>query len=183
MFFTIHIKSIPLYVFFLFLIACGESDHRQSVEVKTSEEIKQQEEALPAPADASFADGMTEKAFQNYLQLRTSLVRSDAEAAQIVADNLADTFDDKYTTIKELAQKIATTTDIEAQRRLFSELTLALEPIVKDNLTSGTVYVQYCPMAFNNEGAYWFSEIEEIRNPYFGDKMLKCGRVDDEISK
>ena len=30
-------------------------------------------------------------------------------------------------------------------------------------------------MAFNNEGAYWLSDAEQIRNPYFGDKMLTCG--------
>ena len=52
---------------------------------------------------------------------------------------------------------------------------------MKDALQSGTIYKQYCPMAFNNEGAYWLSESKDIMNPYFGDRMLKCGRVDAEI--
>lgn len=39
--------------------------------------------------------------------------------------------------------------------------------------------IQYCPMAFGNKGAYWFSETEEKRNPYFGDMMLKCGENRD----
>lgn len=33
-----------------------------------------------------------------------------------------------------------------------------------------------------NAGANWFSEIAEIRNPYFSDKMLKCGRVEETIN-
>jgi Cu(I)/Ag(I) efflux system membrane fusion protein len=30
-------------------------------------------------------------------------------------------------------------------------------------------------MAEDDSGAFWLSETEEIRNPYFGDMMLKCG--------
>jgi Cu(I)/Ag(I) efflux system membrane fusion protein len=36
-------------------------------------------------------------------------------------------------------------------------------------------------MAFNNEGAYWLSDSEQIRNPYFGDKMLTCGVVKEKL--
>jgi hypothetical protein len=32
-------------------------------------------------------------------------------------------------------------------------------------------------MAFDDKGAYWLSEMKEIRNPYFGDRMLKCGET------
>ncbi|NJN26228.1 MAG: DUF3347 domain-containing protein [Cyclobacteriaceae bacterium] len=38
-------------------------------------------------------------------------------------------------------------------------------------------------MAFNDEGAFWLSKEEEIYNPYFGDKMLKCGRMEEKIIK
>ena len=56
-----------------------------------------------------------------------------------------------------------------------------MEDILEGAIDSGTVYKQYCPMAFNNTGAYWFSNSKEIFNPYFGEKMLKCGRVEAEI--
>ena len=36
-------------------------------------------------------------------------------------------------------------------------------------------------MANNNQGAIWLSTDKEIKNPYFGDDMLTCGRVIDEI--
>lgn len=46
---------------------------------------------------------------------------------------------------------------------------------------SVTHYVTLCPMAFNNRGAYWLQNTEQISNPYFGRKMLRCGEVTDEI--
>jgi hypothetical protein len=36
-------------------------------------------------------------------------------------------------------------------------------------------------MAFNNKGDFWLSDNEEVLNPYFGDKMLRCGEVVEVI--
>jgi len=36
-------------------------------------------------------------------------------------------------------------------------------------------------MAFDNKGAYWLSNEAAIRNPYFGDEMLECGKVEDSV--
>jgi Cu(I)/Ag(I) efflux system membrane fusion protein len=47
---------------------------------------------------------------------------------------------------------------------------------------SSTVYIQHCPMADSNNGADWLSQEKEIRNPYFGESMLKCGEVKKEIN-
>jgi len=44
-----------------------------------------------------------------------------------------------------------------------------------------TLYVQHCPMADKNTGGDWISLQSEIRNPYFGDMMLNCGSVTQEI--
>jgi len=43
------------------------------------------------------------------------------------------------------------------------------------------VYVQHCPMAFNDRGADWLAYEDQILNPYFGDQMLRCGVVQDSI--
>jgi hypothetical protein len=37
-------------------------------------------------------------------------------------------------------------------------------------------------MANNNKGALWLSEVKEIKNPYFGSKMLTCGSVKKQIN-
>ena len=44
-----------------------------------------------------------------------------------------------------------------------------------------TIYLQHCPMADNENGADWLSLDKEIKNPYFGASMLKCGEVKQEI--
>ncbi len=72
---------------------------------------------------------------------------------------------------------------IEMKRSHFSivsnELAKAVEKFgIK---TTTPVYLEFCPMAFENEGAYWISDSKEIRNPYFGDKMMKCGEVKKEF--
>lgn len=73
--------------------------------------------------------------------------------------------------------------DIEAQRQQFDFLSQAMIHTVKAFGAEGeALYVQHCPMAFDNAGADWISDEEAIRNPYFGDKMLKCGSVLERLT-
>lgn len=39
------------------------------------------------------------------------------------------------------------------------------------------LFVQFCPMADNNKGAYWLSKEKQVQNPYYGQDMLTCGEV------
>lgn len=43
-------------------------------------------------------------------------------------------------------------------------------------LPSG-IRLAYCPMAFDDTGAYWLQSRDSILNPYFGPKMLRCGEI------
>ncbi|KPQ19933.1 MAG: Cu(I)/Ag(I)efflux system MFP component CusB [Algoriphagus marincola HL-49] len=65
----------------------------------------------------------------------------------------------------------------EARVNFNSFSKLMLEANETYGLTNRTVYKDYCPMAFGDEGAYWLSEKKEILNPYFGSSMLTCGEV------
>jgi hypothetical protein len=53
--------------------------------------------------------------------------------------------------------------------------------VKSSKVVSGSLFVEYCPMANNNEGGFWLSNEKEIKNPYFGDMMLKCGSVKETI--
>lgn len=82
------------------------------------------------------------------------------------------------TSLKEMESS----TDIEVQRKSFSTLSENLYKSIKAyGLGGTTAYYEFCPMAFDNQGAFWLSEAEEIRNPYFGDKMLTCGSVTEKL--
>ncbi|MCB0536694.1 MAG: efflux RND transporter periplasmic adaptor subunit [Chitinophagales bacterium] len=86
-------------------------------------------------------------------------------------------------TIQSHAEKIIESTDIEEQRKQFDFLSQALIKSIKVFGVSGAVfYVQHCPMANNNYGADWLSVQSEVKNPYFGDKMMKCGSITDTIN-
>jgi membrane fusion protein, copper/silver efflux system len=45
------------------------------------------------------------------------------------------------------------------------------------------VFEVFCPMAFENRGAYWVQLDDRVRNPYFGAAMLACGEVRRQLAK
>ena len=176
------VKTVVLFTSLVALISCGNTENKQSVKVNTAKEVKQEKKETADIADASFKDGMTGKVFHNYLQLKMALVETDYDGAKTAAANLAEAFTEERAELKSLAQQIADSENIEEQRKLFSDFTNSVTPLIEENLAGGTIYRKFCPMALNG-GAYWLSDIEEINNPYFGDKMLRCGNVEQEISK
>jgi Cu(I)/Ag(I) efflux system membrane fusion protein len=46
-----------------------------------------------------------------------------------------------------------------------------------------SAYLLRCPMAFNNRGAVWLQTDKDVRNPYFGSRMFKCGTVLRSIAR
>lgn len=71
--------------------------------------------------------------------------------------------------------------DVEEQRNYLNSLSTSLFTMLKAGDIQTEAYLQHCPMAFDNQGAYWVSDKEEIRNPYYGDRMLKCGSVRETL--
>ena len=67
----------------------------------------------------------------------------------------------------------------QEQRSRFEKLSLAILDVVDSFGHDGSspLYKAFCPMAFDNRGAVWLQASEQIHNPYFGGKMLRCGEV------
>jgi hypothetical protein len=70
--------------------------------------------------------------------------------------------------------------NIGHQREHFEILSKDMYDLVKILGGNQTLYYTYCPMAFDEKGAYWLSETKEVRNPYFGSEMLECGEVKEK---
>jgi len=172
---------LPLLLFAVLCAGCGGGDNHTEVELNTPEEVAATKAATPDSFDATFADGMTETVYQYYLKLRTALVNSDVDDATAAAANMAESLGDDRPDLRKLARQVAESDDLEAIRKSFSVLTTGLEPLFTEGITDGVMYKQHCPMAFDGIGAEWFSDVDQIRNPYFGDRMLKCGKVVAEI--
>ena len=78
--------------------------------------------------------------------------------------------------------KILTSKDIASKRTAFAGFNDSLHKSVKAfGVKNEISYYQFCPMALNNKGAYWFSNVKEIKNPYLGQKMPTCGMTKETI--
>ncbi|MFB0516824.1 MAG: DUF3347 domain-containing protein, partial [Candidatus Neomarinimicrobiota bacterium] len=75
--------------------------------------------------------------------------------------------------------KILEAKDITHMRNGFEPLSvgMALAVAKLGVRTEGAIFELSCPMAFENKGATWLQKDTDIRNPYFGSVMAKCGEV------
>lgn len=179
--FRIHLKMLVVF-FTMTVISCKENNNK--VEEKNTSEIHQKEESNTnknSAITAEFRNPKATEAFKHYIDIKTALVESDSKKAKKSAEELVKVL--PSIALKKAVEIIINTDNIEDQRKAFSTVTLLIETIVKETMTTGEIYKQHCPMAFDNKGAYWLSTEKEIRNPYFGDRMLKCGSVTETIKK
>lgn len=178
------IKNLSIILLIsIVLISCKNDKKQVNPEVVTVEISKEKKEYTSAKMEAEFKDPKIAVIFEEYIQLKTALVNTNSENTAAVAKSLQAKLIaiDASEELTKTVQSIAASTDVEIQREAFVDLTAGVELMLDGALKAGTVYKQYCPMAFDNTGAHWLSNTKEIQNPYFGDKMLKCGRVDAEI--
>lgn len=147
--------------------------------------------------DVKFQEQLAD-VFTAYVELKDAFVSSDASKVKAEASRTKEALgkvDMRLLTgvahndwmnyvipIETSLKEIEASGDIEAQRKSFSTLSDSMYKSVKAfGLGGEHAFYTYCPMAFNNEGAYWLSDKEKIRNPYFGDKMLTCGEVKEKL--
>ena len=165
--------SLQIMGLFFFLISCsGGKGTEESVQTETSAAPTEEQALTYDPA--TFASPL-----EAYLGLKDALVASDTKLASAAAARLAELAEGQEVAS---AKAIAGTENIDQQREAFQTLS---EMMYEKLVTEGadvTVYKQFCPMAFDNQGGYWLSSEEEILNPYFGQSMLKCGRVDETLA-
>jgi Cu(I)/Ag(I) efflux system membrane fusion protein len=137
--------------------------------------------------------------FDRYLALKNSFVQNDLKKAAHAANEVQNALtlvDMKLLTgdahnkwmdlsghLDKQIKLIASSGKIEEQRIAFSKLSNQFYITLKTfGLMGKTVYYQFCPMAFDNKGAYWLSESKTIRNPYFGVKMMDCGETKETLN-
>lgn len=174
-----------LSLVFALSVACSSKSTEDQAQMENAD-THEMHEATPSEtptANVAFKDAATTQIFNTYLALKDALVATDGEKVSAEAKELeALLADEKYNSIKTEVQKIAESTDPAIQREAFVSLSEQMTELAKNSeRTSGTLFLQHCPMANGNKGASWLSLSEEIRNPYFGDKMMTCGSVTEKI--
>ncbi len=170
---------ISLFAIVALLSACNQS--QESKETPPSDSLAK------APIIAvELRDTLINQAYKCYEDLKDVLVTSNASEARIAAAELGAALRKVKGTENTavLADKIAASTDLVAQRSTFTTLSNDVIKLFKQSeISSGSIYVQYCPMANEGNGGYWLSSQQEIMNPYYGDEMLHCGEVKETLAK
>lgn len=125
----------------------------------------------------------------SYYGIKNSLVKGNAQAASDSAEEFIRILNGiDYKVISEGnvnillkdATVISESKDISEQRKVFENFSNNMTELAKViDLSDDTIYQMYCPM----KDAYWLSDEKEIKNPYFGNTMLTCGKVVDTIEK
>lgn len=135
----------------------------------------------------------------DYLSLKNALVSDDDKSAANAGKKLLATLNKvdmkaipadkhkKYMDIAEDAKEHAehigdNAGKIEHQREHLATLSEDLEDLIDLFGTSQKLYKDHCPMFNDNKGANWLSENKEIKNPYYGSKMISCGKVQETIN-
>ena len=179
------------------LSACGNSNN------DTKEASKAADTAMTtttAGNNATTQNASVDEAVNAYLQLKNALTTDNGNDAATAGkqlheavlklDNASFTadqkkvYDDVKDDIKEHAEHISTNAGkIAHQREHFDMLSKDMIDLVKVVKPSQTLYKDHCPMYNDNKGADWLSEVKDIKNPYYGKKMLECGEVKEEIKQ
>jgi len=128
----------------------------------------------------------------NYLRLKDALVSADAsesahwakESLQLLKSETKDApAQGMISHVERMLKALSEQSDIEQQRHEFIALSAHFINWASQGLTADeTLYVQFCPMANDNQGAKWLSTESEIRNPYYGEAMLSCGSIVEVLS-
>jgi len=154
-----------------------------------------------SPATPSSASGEARAAiaplYTVYFGVQMALAKDDLPGAKTAADTLAQAtagvdmalFEgEAHMRWMELSKIIATRAkaiagakDIEAARDGFFYLSSAVIEMERAFGHSGKEkhYLTHCPMARGGDGAYWLQTVDTVWNSFYGDRMLRCGSVEE----
>ncbi|SEL47074.1 Protein of unknown function [Chitinophaga rupis] len=173
------LKQTLTVLAFTLLAACGNN-----AENKTADNAEEQSTVTVAAAPVKLKDEKVNNVYQHYVHLTTALVNSDSTEAKNAGAAIEAGANELpgADSIIANAKKIAQSSSLEDQRQQYISLSTAVIALVRSTgVSSGELYVDYCPMANNEKGASWLSSNKDIKNPYFGDEMLTCGEVKETI--
>ncbi len=181
---------IFLMVLTISVISCKKGGTKNDIEIiEVDTEKKQTTSGKNADYEdialnVKFSDSRYNDVYRHYIYIKNALVNSDVEGAKVGAQNIGTAFANLGVEqiLMDEAYYISSEDNLELQREAFSVLGNEITKVLSTaHIASGKIYKQYCPMAFDFKGAYWLSTEKAIRNPYFGDAMLECGEVKEEI--
>lgn len=185
----------------LFGLAIAASTFPACTENSTQSKEANNTDTAKSDTSANHKDATTpstNEVVTRYLHLKNALASDNSKEAATAGKAVAEAihkidgasltadqkkvYDDVKEDMKEHGEHISDNANkIDHQREHFEMLSNDLYDLVKAIGSEQTLYRAHCPMFNDKKGAYWLSEVKEIKNPYYGKQMLTCGSVKDEI--
>ncbi|MGJ7029560.1 DUF3347 domain-containing protein [Niabella hirudinis] len=133
----------------------------------------------------------------DYLTLKNALVADNGKSAADAGKKLLATLKavdmkripaDKHKEYMDIADDAMENAEhigdnagkIEHQREHLASLSKDINDLIAMFGAPQKLYQDKCPMFNDGRGAIWISETKEIKNPYYGSKMITCGSVKKE---
>lgn len=168
------------------MLNSGKAGNAYNVGIETDVQQGGQEEFVHDPLAV---------VFECYFDLQEALARDQLLAAHDAAVALKAAIDHAKRSMPEVSERetwerflpvleqcteeFHRSGDLAAARKAFEVLSNAMIACTKAGglPEDKSVYEVYCPMAFDDQGASWLQRKPDVINPYFGAKMLRCGKV------
>jgi hypothetical protein len=189
------IGTVALVATMILTVSCKDANKNETSS-SVSNDIEQ--ENVDNSKDVAMNDNQDAKAeaiLKDYFNLKDALVGDDNSKAKDLGITLTKSLksfdassysESEQTELKDIiedaiehAEHIGES-DIKHQREHFKTLSKDITDMVAITGTKMKLYEQFCPMY--DGGTAWLSTKEEVRNPYYGSQMLKCGKVQREIN-
>lgn len=92
---------------------------------------------------------------------------------------------EKLALIRQGIDQLGAATNIVDGRIGFEPLSVGLTETIMalGIIVDGPLYEMFCPMAFENKGATWLQPDRDLRNPYFGEAMYRCGEIKRQLKE
>ena len=123
----------------------------------------------------------------SYYGLKDALVAGNSADANMHASRIVEAAraidsskikGDTYDEIIVDANHISKSKDINHQREHFARLSTNMFTVAKSiKLSDQPIYYDFCPM----KKSYWLSSNLSIKNPYYGNQMLSCGKISETL--
>ncbi len=181
------------YGVLLLLAACGGSDQKAKLE-------NQVQAPLTRSANSDAFNRSFGKVMTDYYSLKDNFVAENDTAINQLAKSMIISVDSiQLDALKGDTNIVATARtytqgisaelkgllgekDREEKRKSFQMVGEQLYDLIRTvQYDQAIVYHDFCPMAFNDQGANWLSNSRDIKNPYIPKKMLTCGEIKDSI--
>lgn len=184
------------------LESCCQYERLGKVVVKVEEVktvIKALEEKITTPIlETKIQAEQLKEVFDSYFAVKDALVKTDGKLASSKAVLLLNSINsvkmeslskeehaEWMKVMKDLvfdAEHISETKDAGHQRDHFTSLSKNMYSVIKVSKQETPTYYQFCPMANKGKGANWLSKENVVKNPYYGSKMMGCGKIVETIN-